>query len=400
MPKPFAFHHPDDALAALAQCLAVVGIESSVQRLTGRVTAVDILADRDSPAADVSAMDGYAIRISDLALEKSLPVLGESAPGAPPPEMPEVGVIRVFTGAIVPKLCDAVIKREDTIESEASIVLTPAARQTARGDHIRRAGENARQGSTVVPRGTHITAAVAATMANFGSLCSHVFARLRVAIITTGDEVGSFEQVPPAPWQLRNSNQVALMSLLSQHAWIDTCSTIHCRDDRDALTETLQEQLKQHDAVLITGGVSMGDYDYVPAVVEQLGGKILFHGLPIRPGKPILGAATQEGKLILGLPGNPVSATVGCQRFAIPLLARISGQSDWLPARPQVKLEAGSPQTLPLYAMRLVRLIAPGIAELVPSQGSGDLVALGRSHGFVEIPPHASGEGPWPYQSW
>jgi molybdopterin molybdotransferase len=152
--------------------------------------------------------------------------------------------------------------------------------------------------------------------------------------------------------------------------------------------------------VILTGGVSMGDYDYVPDVVREVGGEIVFHGLPLRPGKPILGAATSIGKLIVGLPGNPVSATVGCRRMVLPLLAKMSGQINWLPPRPMLRLLGGGDKAIPLHWMRLVRLTGDGVCEPVLSQGSGDLVSLGNSDGFVETPPGAVGEGPWPYYSW
>ena len=144
----------------------------------------------------------------------------------------------------------------------------------------------------------------------------------------------------------------------------------------------------------------MGDYDHVPEVIQQVGGNVVFHGLPIRPGKPILGAATDNGKLILGLPGNPVSATIGCHRFCIPLLAKMSGNQDWLPSRPVVRLNHAGEKTIPLHWMRLVRLCEAGTAEPVISRGSGDLVSLGQSTGYVELPAMASGEGPWPYHAW
>jgi molybdopterin molybdotransferase len=134
--------------------------------------------------------------------------------------------------------------------------------------------------------------------------------------------------------------------------------------------------------------------------VRQVGGEVVFHGLPVRPGKPILGAATASGKLIVGLPGNPVSATIGCDRFAVPLLAKMGGHTQWHPPCPVVRLVDAGPKTIPLHWMRLVRLDATGVAEPVQSKGSGDLVSLGHSTGYVEIPPNQSGEGPWPYFAW
>ena len=208
-------------------------------------------------------------------------------------------------------------------------------------------------------------------MANFGCLGPDCYAPVRVSIITTGDEVGLFAKEAPQPWQLRNSNRAALASLLDGKAWIHTVHVDHCKDDRQALTELLGDRLRDSDAVLMTGGVSMGDYDYVPDVIRELEGEIVFHGLPLRPGKPILGAATSDGKLIMGLPGNPVSATIGCRRMAFPLLARIGGERNWLPSCPVAKLRQPGKKTIPLFWMRLVRLEEHGQAQLVLSQGFG-----------------------------
>lgn len=399
MSSKFKFDRPDDAIASLSSRLSTVGVEPSASHLIGRTLARDVVADRDSPAADVSAMDGYAVRLADVRCDDAISVSGESAPGAPPPELSPGSVVRIFTGAIVPVGSEAVVKREDTEESDNSIRFREPALGIERGGHIRRAGENAKKGSTVLPAGTRITAAGHATMANFGAYQADVHEPVRVSIITSGNEVGVFDDVQPQPWQLRNSNRFSLLSLLSR-SWIQVVATDHCQDDSGQLADTLNRRLSQSDAVILTGGVSMGDYDYVPEVVQASGGEIVFHGLPIRPGKPILGAATAAGKLILGLPGNPVSATIGGHRFAIPLLAKLGGQVNWQPPCPAVHLNGAGDQTLPLHWLRLVRITGPGIAEPVLSRGSGDLVSLGASSGYVEIPKGEQGSGPWPYHSW
>lgn len=394
------FNDPDSALESLAERLGSVPTEQVAQPVAGRILASPVVADRDSPAADVSAMDGYAVRMSDLARNEPIAVSGECVPGAPPVEPIEDSVVRIFTGAIVPSGFDAVVKREDTEEQETSVRLLESARSLEPGMHIRRAGENARAGSVVLAPGTSITGAARATMANFGCDEVELFKRVRVSIVTTGDEVGEFADQAPKPWQLRNSNRAAIKTLLEPIPWTQIVHVDHCRDDRDALTRLLRGRLQESDAILLTGGVSMGDYDYVPEVLGEIGGEIVFHGLPIRPGKPILGAATAEGKLLLGLPGNPVSATVGCRRMAIPLLAKLAGMNRWLPARPTVRLREPDNKQIPLWWFRLVRMVDTGVAELVESLGSGDLVSLGNSCGFVELPPNSSGEGPWPYTAW
>ena len=394
------YKFPDEALRTLAAELQTVGIESFESNHAGRILASPVIADRDSPAADVSAMDGYAIRLSHLGSRQTLPVVGESAAGSPAPEMPTHGVIRIFTGAIVPAGSDVVVKREDTEELESEIRLRPEAAALSKGQHIRRAGENALKGSTVLDPGIEINGAHKATMANFGCSKTDVYKPVRVTILTTGDEVGTFQNEAPLPWQLRNSNRESIATLLASRNWISVVSVEHCADDRDLLRDTLSSRLQNSDAILMTGGVSMGDYDYVPDVIKEIGGKVVFHGLPIRPGKPVLGAVTETGKLLMGLPGNPVSATIGCQRLAIPLLARMAGKSSWLPYVSHVRIQNSGEKTIPLHWLRLVSMESNGVVEPVISQGSGDLVSLGKSDGFVQIPPGLSGEGPWPYYPW
>lgn len=394
------FEFPNDALVALSEKLNPVATESLDSSHQGRVLASSVIADRDSPAADVSAMDGYAIRMTQVSQTTTLPILGESAAGSAAPEMPSDGVLRIFTGAIVPRGCDAVIKREDTedLGSEIRLTLDPTA--ISIGQHIRRAGENASKGSTVLQPGIEINGAHKATMANFGCSRINSYRPVRVTVLTTGDEVGNFQQEAPMPWQLRNSNREAIATLLAARNWISISSVEHCIDDQKQLQETLADCLNTSDAILMTGGVSMGDYDYVPDVIKDLGGDIVFHGLPIRPGKPVLGAATNDGKLLLGLPGNPVSATIGCQRLGIPLLAYMAGNRDWLPKAPVVQVENSGNKSIPLTWLRLVKLVENGVAEPVITQGSGDLVSLGNSDGFVEVPPQQNGKGPWPFHAW
>lgn len=393
----FAFDCPDSAIDALAERLAVVGASDEVSDLSHRVLAEDVRADRDSPAADVSAMDGYALDLRDFKIGVPISISGESAAGSPPPNHQSGTATRIFTGAIVPDGCNLVIKCEDTVESDQQIVIQPSVGDVQSGEHIRRAGENATAGSTVLSAGAMITAASRATLANFGVSSAKVFDRVRVSVMTTGDEVGSYQDVPPKPWQLRDSNRSSVSAVLTPNAWIDCHDVSHSQDNRSALAEAISSRLNASDALVLTGGVSMGDYDFVPDVVRELGGEIVFHGLPVRPGKPILGAATKTGQLILGLPGNPVSATVGANRFLLPLLAKQSGQANWNRPRTLASVTNPDEKTIPLHWMKLVRLVDDGRAEIVASRGSGDLVSLGKADGYVSVPPGEGGEGPWPY---
>jgi len=189
-------------------------------------------------------------------------------------------------------------------------------------------------------------------------------------------------------------------------AWLQLAGQVRCTDNRDELETKLAAAIANSDAVILTGGVSKGDYDHVPEVIVSLGGEILFHRLPIRPGQPVLGAVTTSGKLILGLPGNPVSTACCMQRIGMPLLRRMGGHRSWQTKPMHVTVENADDKTLPLVWMRLVRSIGydcesgTNRVEYIASQGSGDLVALGSSDGFVELPPGSSGPGPWPFYRW
>ncbi|MCO8121734.1 molybdopterin molybdotransferase MoeA [Stieleria sp. TO1_6] len=401
MNSAFAFSDPDSALRTLGERLAGVTETESVANSIGRILAQPIVADRDSPAADVSAMDGYAIRLSDLQTAADVPISGESCAGSPPPEMVPGNVVRIFTGAILPAGCEAIVKREDTEEMDTSIrFLDSAIESTVAGSHIRRRGENAVTDDQVLQSALSITPAVAAGLANFGCVSPTVFRRVKVALLTSGNEV-----VDPAvrelhPWQLRNSNRAAIQAMLEQNPAVELAVVRHAADDRLALLETLSECLNDADAVVMTGGVSKGDYDYVPDTIAQAGGQIVFHGLPIRPGKPILGAATDAGKLLLGLPGNPVSATINAHRFLLPLLNKIAGKRDWLPLPSMVRVDQPPSKPIPLHSMPLVRMTDPGNAQWVSHQGSGDLVALANSDGYVCLPPMTATAGDWPFYRW
>ncbi|KAA1260685.1 Molybdopterin molybdenumtransferase [Rubripirellula obstinata] len=395
----YAFDHPDDALRALADRLAIQPIDSGANECIGRVLADPVNADRDSPAADVSAMDGYAIRMSDLKITGAIEVVGESACGQSPPPMPAQGVLRIFTGAIVPDECEAVIKREDTVESDNAIEIRSEGKVVETGANIRRSGENLAAGQSVFEPGVWISAVTQAALVNFGHYSPTVFKRVNVSVLTTGDEVIS-QHDSPKPWQLRNSNMHSLVAMLSNKPWLQTQSSQHCGDDRDKLATALQQSLGNSDAVILTGGVSMGDYDFVPDVITEVGGQIIFHRLPLRPGKPILGAVTREGKLIVGLPGNPVSAIVNARRMVLPLLAKKSGQTNWLPSQPKIHVEGLKSKLLPLHQMILVKINEAGHGVVVPSKGSGDLVALAHSDGFIQIPPNTADNEPRPFYRW
>lgn len=414
----YAFDELDDAIEALAERLTVVPVEDSPSRSSmiahpaGRILAETIAADRDSPAADVSAMDGYAVTSQVLCPGRKWPVLAECAAGCAPPQIDAkdwgAGVVRIFTGGVIPAGADRVIKREDTreeYEGEATVEFRDQAFEVSAGANIRRRGENVSAGTPILQPGKWLGPPMTAAAAGFGICQPKLHRIVRVAVITTGDELvsplsSSGPQGSSLPaWQIYNSNAAALEAVFASCRYVETTICPSPTDQPGPLREAIQRAMETHDAVLLTGGVSMGDHDYVPQVVRQLGGEVVFHRLPLRPGKPILGAAA-DGKLLLGLPGNPVSATLNAIRFGVPLVDRIAGRCDWQRRPPGVRLHEPGDKTLPLHWLRPVRVRHDGSVELVTGKGSGDLVSLVESDGFIAMPPAARGSGPWPFYSW
>lgn len=370
-----------------------------LSQATGCVLAEAIVMDRPSPGADVSAMDGYAVRMQDVSPAAHLPVSAEGRIGQPPPSLQPGNAVRIVTGGSIPVDADTVIRREDTQESADHIVLPdPLPSRVQHGANIRFKGENAAAGDPVATPGTLITPAIAGALATVGCAQPLVFQPVRVSVLITGDEVLPVD-ASVSPYQLRDSNGPVLSAMLTQCPWLELIAHQRAADDRETLHDAAEHLLSNSDALLLTGGVSMGDRDYVPTVVEALGSHIVFHRVPQRPGKPALGAIGPDGQAILGLPGNPVSVLVTARRMAMAVLRHKAGMAT--PETPShITIDNADDKQLDLWWHRPVRLTAPGRGELVSTRGSGDVIAVAASDGFVELPPHASGAGPWAWYPW
>jgi molybdopterin molybdotransferase len=393
------FATPAEAIEALKEKLSPVRFEGlPLAQAAGRVLAASVLADRDSPPCDVSAMDGFAVRLDDLVSER-IPVEGEAFIGAAPATLPFRRAMRVFTGAPVPLGAEAVIPREKTEEHPSFFILRIPRQEVKAGDHIRRQGENTHCGRCISAPGYVLDSSRSAALAAFGSSTVCVYRKLRVGVLPTGNELRSLAD-RVADWQIRDSNGPALQTALSRIPWLEASVAAPVADDPATLRHALELMLRDSDAVLLTGGVSKGDHDHVRATVESVGGTIIFHGLPIRPGKPVLGALGPEGQLILGLPGNPLAVLVTARCFGLPLLGRRAGGISMGGPDKRVLIAEPDDQTLPLQWYRLARETGLDTVELVPNRGSGDIPAAAFSDGVVEVPPGISGAGPFPFYRW
>ncbi|EEZ3168373.1 molybdopterin molybdotransferase MoeA [Escherichia coli] len=298
----------------------------------GRILASDVVSPLDVPGFDNSAMDGYAVRLADIASGQPLPVVGKSFAGQPyHGEWPAGTCIRIMTGAPVPEGCEAVVMQEQTEQTDNGVRFTDEVRS---GQNIRRRGEDISAGAVVFPAGTRLTTAELPVIASLGNAEVPVIRKVRVALFSTGDEL----QLPGQPLgdgQIYDTNRLAVHLMLEQLG----CEVINLgiiRDDPHALRAAFIEADSQADVVISSGGVSVGEADYTKTILEELG-EIAFWKLAIKPGKPFA-----FGKLsnswFCGLPGNPVSATLTFYQLVQPLLAKLSGNNaSGLPARQRVR---------------------------------------------------------------
>ncbi|MEQ9617105.1 MAG: molybdopterin molybdotransferase MoeA [Phycisphaerales bacterium] len=395
----FAYDTPDEAVSAWCGALGTIETEAVPwHSIAGRVLAEPIVLDRPSPACDVSAMDGYAIpSIGETPC--TLEIQAEVRTGERAPEMPRNAAVRVFTGAMVPAGAFAVLPREQVVENADTIDL-PARLGIRAGQHIRRAGENGAAGITLCDPGRLITPPVLSAIASSGhGQRVTVHRRLRAGVLVTGDEVRDIKDAP-APWEIRDSNGPALTGLLSGIPFIESVEHRHAHDDLAAIRDSALELLDRCDVLLLTGGVSVGDYDFVPSVLDEIGARTVFHSLPIRPGKPVLGAVSGTGQPIIGLPGNPVSVMVTARRLALPAMRRVAGirgaSTDY--EFRDVESELRAPKSLTWFP--LAEELEDGRVSPVASKGSGDWVSATRSAGFLEVPPGEAVTGRRKFYRW
>ncbi|HLO90050.1 MAG: gephyrin-like molybdotransferase Glp [Chloroflexota bacterium] len=284
----------------------------------GMVLASDIYSDVDMPPFDKAAVDGYACRRIDILAPLSV-IEVISAGTNPVKKIGQQQCSKIMTGAIVPNGADCILMVEHTKLNEDGTVsfIKPST-----GNNIAYKAEDVKKGQLVLEAGIIIKPQHIAMMAAVGCTSPQVFKKPVIGIITTGDELVEPHLVPSGA-QIRNSNAYQLMAQVSDIGMNSKYAGI-AADTPEATLQMIEEALKSSDVLLITGGVSMGDYDYVPSVIENAGFKIRFRSLAVQPGKPTL-FAERHGKFVFGLPGNPVSSFVQFELLVKPLLYKIMG---------------------------------------------------------------------------
>ena len=380
---------PAEAEAAIAARLALLPAEPcALERAAGRVLREAVTADLDQPPFDRVAMDGIAIAHAAFARgTRSFRIDGVVAAGAKPAalEGPD-SCLEVMTGAVLPPGADAVIPVEDITTSAGIATLGAAARVTPFVNVHRRATD-ARAGATLLEPGMLLRGPELAIAASAGATLLLVSREPRIAIVSTGDELVP-PGVRPAPWQVRRSNVYGISAALRGHGY-QTLDDAHVPDDPAAIRLALEAQLASHDVLILSGGVSAGRFDHVPAVLTELGVECVFHKVAQRPGKPLWFGVRSDGRAVFALPGNPVSTLVCLTRYVLPALARLRGTK---PAGPtfaplESAWESKHPLTAFLPVDRRESGEPPGALVAHPTHGSGDFIALAGTAGFVELAP-------------
>lgn len=324
----------DEALKTMLAHLSPVDEQERLPlaAAAGRITATAVVSPVQVPPFNNSAMDGYAVRLADVASAAPLPVAGKVFAGSAwQGEWPAASCIRIMTGAPLPPGAEAVVMQEETEETDKGIRFTAP---VVAGQNIRLAGDDIRQGDEVLTAGVRLGAAALPLLASLGIADVAVLRQLRVALFSTGDEL-KLPGEPLADGQIYDTNRLTVSLMLKQLG----CTVIDLgiiRDDPSALRAAFIQADAEADVVISTGGVSVGEADYTKAMLEELG-EITFWKLAIKPGKPFaFGRLTNSW--FCGLPGNPVSAAATFYQLVQPLLAKLAGQQGpALPPRQRVR---------------------------------------------------------------
>jgi molybdopterin molybdotransferase len=375
----------DEALGRiLARVTPLEEVEAPLLTSIGCVLARDAIADRDVPSFRYSAMDGYAVRGSDVQRDDAtLRVIGSVAAGAMPVGTVRPGeAMRIMTGAPVPDGADTIVRVEDTDNGTDTVTIT---RATPLGMAVRNAGEDLRRGQTVIAAGAVLRAGEIGVLASLGYERVTTIRRPNVAIVSTGDELVDISHVP-GPGQIRDSNRYSLAAAVR---------AAHCaafelgiaKDDADDVKHALGNAAFG-DIIVTSGGVSVGDHDHVKPVVDSMG-SMDFWSIAIRPGRPLAFGElhTKRGSVpIFGLPGNPVSALLTFELFVRPALLKMAGHTKLHRPRAKAKLldRIEKPTGLRTFARGIYDRESGTVRSTGP-QGSGILSSMALANCLIDL---------------
>ena len=379
-----------EAQKTVFEATKTLGLEKiSLLDAFGRVLGEDIIAARDNPPWDNSAMDGFAVRWEDIKQEHAItkPVALKVIEDVPAGTVATKSVgpgqaIRIMTGALIPKGADTVVKVEETEPSEDTVKIF---KEVERGGNIRPQGEDVKKGDCIIAKGTQIRPAEAGMLAILAKSLVLVYQRPRVAILSTGDELADLDERFDEE-KIINSNSYGTAAAVQEAGGIPILLGI-AKDQPAALKEKISHGLNA-DILVLSGGVSMGDYDFTKAVFKDLGAEMNFWKLAIRPGQPLAFGKIQ-GKLAFGLPGNPVSSMVTFEQLVRPAMLKMGGYRSY--GRPVVQAvfqEKFSKRTDRRHFLRGILSRENNVLTVrtTGDQGSGILTSMVKANGLIDVP--------------
>ena len=353
--------------------------ETSLDSSMGRVLSKDIIADRDYPPFNRAAMDGIAIHSDDLKKHTSFDIKESVFAGAYAQEVLTSGeCYKIMTGAPVPPSADTIIRIEDiTIEEGKASLITDKIKKQ---QNIAFQGEDAKRGSVLLPKGHQIAACDITTMASAGYAYLSVAKKPNITIITTGDEIKDItEEI--TNFQIRDSNSHALKAFLKNYG-IENVRHYNVKDEQTTLAKAIEEGLSS-DILILTGGVSMGEADFIPNLLVNSGVEKKFHKVAIKPGKPIW-FGTSKDKVVFGLPGNPLSCQVNFLLFIEPYLRACFGMQQKTPFHLPISNSKSKKNKLNVLYPARYKQQEDGLGiEAIAFNGSGDIRATKESNGLI-----------------
>ncbi|QIP16899.1 molybdopterin molybdotransferase MoeA [Spirosoma aureum] len=378
-----------DAFVITQQHLLTLPAESiPVTEATGRVLREAIRADRDFPPFDRIAMDGIGISFSAYASgQRTFSIIGRQFAGQPQQTLTDpTACLEVMTGAMLPLGVDTVIRYEDVTIADGQATIT--INDIEQGQHIHRCATDRQAGDELVREGMLLGPSAVAVATSVGQAMLSVTALPRVALISTGDELVDVDETP-LPYQIRRSNTYMLRAALLSLGI--TATLHHIIDDEEVLADNLAKLMAENDLLILSGGVSAGKADFVPAVLAQLGVQKQFHQIAQRPGKPLWFGTTSQ-KTVFALPGNPVSTVLCAYRYVMPYLRASLGLAIAAPQYAQLaKPITFRPEITYFLPVRLTsEPDGRTLAHPLPGSGSADFANLLDADAFMELPADRS----------
>ncbi len=391
MLKNISWEEARDQLLARVHPVSTENV--SLYACAGRILAFPLVAQEDVPAFDRSAYDGYALKSADVAeASPASPVtlsITETVPAGTVPSLPVCHgtAAHVMTGAGIPEGADCVINFERTSFTDTTVTLACSLRP---GDNVVRRGEDVCAGTVLAACGTRADPGIAGTLASQGITAVSVYRRPVIGLVSTGSEIVEAEEIP-SPGAIRNANRATFTALLSREG-CDVVYLGHTGDDVNAIAACIRKGLASCDAVLLTGGVSVGDWDVTPEAMENAGVDILLRGVSMKPGMACCYGFSGDHP-VLGLSGNPASALTNFCACVLPAIRRLCGQKDPLPQPLTARLLRRFPKKSPATRFLRGRLTLNGEVgfDAAPDQGNIVLSSAIGCNAFLMIP---AGSGP------